>query len=251
MQFIIFILIKRDTVKIAKNIQYYYNNTNQADNKSIDDMDDEDIKRYILGFISNSKIKENYELKGRILDGYFSYVIYDYFQLYLNNIDEQHLNFIFKNIKSMCQKNYPCNNISDAKTIEEKKAEIIKDIKYVQEFQSPVFFDKNFDYIEDDGNNFTKFLKNSDIKDLKLYTIMTYIIKLEELCEDENDIMCKDLYSNFDYQLFTMSKNEMIRYILKESEINKDKINEEMLPILIQYYMLDLGSDNIYDLTLY
>ena len=243
--------LKRDTVKIAKNIQYYYNNTNQADNKSIDDMDDEDIKRYILGFVSNSKIKENYELKGRILDGYFSYVIYDYFQLYLNNIDEQHLNFIFKNIKSMCQKNYPCNNISDAKTIEEKKAEIIKDIKYVQEFQSPVFFDKNFDYIESDGNNFTKFLINSDIKDLKLYTIMTYIIKLEELCEDENDIMCKDLYSNFDYQLFTMSKNEMIRYILKESEINKDKINEEMLPILVQYYMLDLGSDNIYDLTLY
>ena len=41
--------------------------------------------------------------------------------------------------------------------------------------------------------------------------------------------MCKDLYSNFDYQLFTMSKNEMIRYILKESEINKEKINEEML----------------------
>ena len=28
-------------------------------------------------------------------------------------------------------------------------------------------------------------------------------------------------------------------------------INEEMLPILIKYYMLDMGSDNLYDLTLF
>jgi hypothetical protein len=28
-------------------------------------------------------------------------------------------------------------------------------------------------------------------------------------------------------------------------------INENMLPILVDYYKIDLGSDNIYDLTLY
>ena len=54
-----------------------------------------------------------------------------------------------------------------------------------------------------------------------------------------------------------MSRNEMIKYILNESEIlntnekNENKTIEEMLPILTKYYMLDLGSENIYDLILY
>ena len=48
-----------------------------------------------------------------------------------------------------------------------------------------------------------------------------------------------------------MSRNEMIRYILKIKEKNIGVISNDSLPILVEYYMLDIGSDNIYDLSLY
>ncbi len=79
---------------------------------------------------------------------------------------------------------------------------------------------------------------------------MCYIIKLEQ-CENSYETYCQGIFDEIPHQLFYLSKNEMIRYILKESEYNKDMINENMLPILIDYYKIDLGSDNIYDLTLY
>ena len=103
------------------------------------------------------------------------------------------------------------------------------------------------DYIENiQEGSFAEFLANSSNKDLRLYSIICFILKLEK-CETEKDIECQKIYSNMHYQLFYMSKNEMIRYILKE---NKNLTNEE-LPILVDYYKLDLGSDNINDLTLY
>ena len=151
----------------------------------------------------------------------------------------------------MCSQNYPCNKTSQAVSVEEKRNEIIQDIKNVQEFQNPEFFDKHFDYFENiQKGSFAEFLINSSNKDLKLYTILTYIIQLED-CENKDEKKCKDLKSDYLYKIFMMSRNEMIRYVLKEHEINKEKINENMLPLLIKYYMLDLGSDNIYDLTLY
>ena len=48
-----------------------------------------------------------------------------------------------------------------------------------------------------------------------------------------------------------MTRNEMIRYILKIREINNKKITNDALPILTKFYKLDIGSENIYDLTLY
>ena len=80
---------------------------------------------------------------------------------------------------------------------------------------------------------------------------MTVIIKLEKCETKKEDTSCKEFISNFNYHIFCMSRNEMIRYILKESQSNTDMINEKMLPILVNYYMLDLASDDIYQLTLY
>ena len=243
--------LKRGKLKLSKNIQYYLNNTNQYDNKNLDEMNEEELQKYILAFINSHQYRDKYELKSQILDGYFPFIIYDYFQSYLYSIDDEHLKFIFNNIKHMCSQNYPCNDTSDAKNIEEKRKEAITDLINVQEFQNPVFFDKNFDYIENiEKGSFKEFLVNSTNKDLRYYTIMCYIIKLEQ-CENSYETYCQGIFDEIPHQLFYMSKNEMIRYILKESEYNKDMINENMLPILIDYYKIDLGSDNIYDLTLY
>ena len=243
---------KRDMLKLAKNVQYYLNNTGQTNNQNLDKMDHEGLKNFILTYTESPQISNKFELKSRILDGYFDFIIYDYFRKYLDSLDENRVNFIFNNVKSKCEKNYPCNKTSDARTIEEKKNEIINDIKNVQEFQNPEFFDNNFDYIENiEKGSFNEFLVNSTIKDLKLFTIVTVIIKLEKCETKKEDSSCKEFISNFDYHIFRMSRNEMIRYILKESQNNTDMINEKMLPILVNYYMLDLASDNIYQLTLY
>ena len=237
---------KRDKLKLAKNIQYYLNNTSRYDEEIIDDFTEEKLQDYIIKFVNSKYINEN-ELKSQILDGYFPFIIYDYYQNYLNSMDDDHLDFIFKNIKNLCSQNYPCNSTSIAKNREEKTNEIIHDLKNVQEFQKPEFFDKHLDYIENiQEGSFAEFLANSSNKDLRLYSIICFILKLEK-CETENDVECQKIYSNMPYQLFYMSKNEMIRYILKE---NKNLTNEE-LPILVDYYKLDLGSDNINDLTLY
>ena len=244
-------ILKRGKLKLSKNIQYYLNNTNQYDNENLDGMNDEELQKYILAFINNHQYRDKYELKSQILDGYFPFIIYDYFQSYLNSIDDSHLDFIFRNIKHMCSQNYPCNDTSNAKNIEEKRKEIITDLINIQEFQNPEFFDKHFDYIDNiEKGSFKEFLVNSTNKDLRYYTIMTYIIKLEQ-CEKKYENYCQNIFEEVPYQLFYMSKKEMIRYILKENENNKDMINENILPILIDYYKLDLGSDNIYDLTLY
>ena len=242
---------KRDKLKIARNIQYYLNNTKNEDNKNLDNMSDEELKKYILDFLNNPIFNEKDDLKSRIIDGDFYPIIYDYYESYLSNITESHLNFIFNNIKNLCAQNYPCSEISNAKTFEEKKNEIINDIKNVEEFQNPSFFDKNFDFIENnEKDSFCEFLLNSTNKNLFLYTIIANIIKFET-CENSDDFKCQYLPKDIYYQIIYKSRNEMIRYILKIKEINKNMINENMLPILIKYYMLDIGSDDIYDLTLF
>ena len=151
----------------------------------------------------------------------------------------------------MCLNNYPCSQFSVAKSSDEKLEEIINDIKNVEEFQNPTFFDDNFDFIENqEKDNFCDFLMNSTNKNLFFYTIIANIIKLEE-CEYTDDIKCQNLPDDIYYEIHYMSRNQMIRYILKVKEINLNMINEEMLPILIKYYMLDIGSDDLYDLTLF
>ena len=51
-----------------------------------------------------------------------------------------------------------------------------------------------------------------------------------------------------------MSRISMIRYILdvaKLKDIFREKLSKNNLQRLVNKYMVDIGSDNIYDLTLY
>ena len=242
---------KRDLVKLAKNIQYYLNKTNNYDKKNIDAMNEEELKKYLLDFSEDQLFTDDYDLKSRILDGDFYPIIYDYYEHYLNTIDEEHLNFIYKNIKLKCSENYPCQNFSDSTNINDKKQEIINNIKNVQEFQEPTFFDKYFDYISGKNDDeLYQMLVNCTNKELKFYAIIANIIKIETMEKNENikvDNLPEDIYFKIHY----MSRNSMIRYILQIKEINSEMINGDILPLLIKYYMLDIGSENIYDLTLY
>ena len=239
---------ERDINKIAKNIQYYYNCTTVYDGKKIDQMNETEIMIYISDF--SEELIENYQLQSRILDGDFYPIIYDYYESYLNSIEEEHFNFIYNNIKIKCKDNYPCLNFSDSSNLYEKKKDIINNIKNVQEFQDPKFFDKYFDYISGkDEDEFYQFLFNLTNKDLILYTIIANIIKIEK-CEINETINIGNLPEDIYFKIHFMSRNEMIRYILKIKEIS-NMISKESLPALVKYYMLDIGSDNIYDLSLY
>ena len=242
---------KRDMVQICKNIQYYLNQTNNYDNKDIEQMKEIELMTYISDFTVNHLFFEDYDLQSRILDGDFYPIIYDYYENYLNNIDEEHFLFIYDKIKEKCSEKYPCQNISNSTDLSDRKKEIINDIKNIEEFQNPNFFDKYFDYIsERDGDELYEYLVNTTNKDLKLFTITANIIKIEALEKNETinkDSIPDDIYFKINY----MSRNEMIRYILSIREIKQEMITSNMLPILIKYYKLDIGSDNIYDLTLY
>ena len=238
-------------VQICKNIQYYLNQTNNYDNKDIEQMKEIELMTYISDFTVNHLFFEDYDLQSRILDGDFYPIIYDYYENYLNNIDEEHFLFIYDKIKEKCSEKYPCQNISNSTDLSDRKKEIINDIKNIEEFQNPNFFDKYFDYIsERDGDELYEYLVNTTNKDLKLFTITANIIKIEALEKKETinkDSIPDDIYFKINY----MSRNEMIRYILSIREIKQEMITSNMLPILIKYYKLDIGSDNIYDLTLY
>ena len=193
---------KRDMVQISKNIQYYLNKTDNYDQKEIDKMNEDELKKYILDFTENQLFKEDYDLKSRIIDGDFYPIIYDYYENYLNTIDKEHFQFIYSKIKEKCSENYPCQNISNSTDINDRKKEIINDIKNVEEFQNPNFFDKYFDYIpgkEDDV--LYEHLINATNKDLKLYTITANIIKMETLEEDES----------IKFPLFLYLKNKITR----------------------------------------
>ena len=243
--------VRRDIVKIAKNVQYYLNYTKGYDKKIINEINEEELKKYIIDFYDDSSLYDKNDLKSRIFDGDFYPIIYDYYENYLNNLDDEHFNFIFYNIKKKCEENYPCHNISNSTTLDEKKKEIVNDIKNVEEFQNPKFFDTFFDFIpENHQDPIYEFLTNSTFKDLKLYTILANIIKIETYEKNKNikfDNLPQDIYFKINF----MSKNEMIKNIIKIKEINDKMISSDMLLILIKHYMLDIGSDNIYDLALY
>ena len=243
-------IYKRDKVTIAKNIQYFYNQTVSSDERNIDKMDEEELKDYILKFTIDYNGKN--DLITHVFDGNFYLLFFDFYQNYLNNIDKEHINFIFNNLKMICSEiNYHCINESNATTIEDKKREIIEDINNTKEFKDPNFFDKYLDYIDGmDEDELYKALINLSTKDLKLYTLMSNIIKIETY-EKNNTINYDDVPDDIYFNIQFMSRNAMIRYILKVRNINKDQISKDILPILIKQNMLDIGSDNIYDLTLY
>ena len=177
----------------------------------------------------------------------------------MDNLNE----IIINNIYNILKQENKIKNDTDINLISigEKKDIIINISNKYQELQDPVRFDKQYNYINFSSeypNNSTsynlyEFLENSSTKNLFYYTLITNIKKIEQKNITKNNNSSKnpeDIYLKIRY----MSRVAMIRYILDMTEVYEDlsgMINEDDLPKLVKYYMLDIGSDNIYDLTLY
>ena len=246
----------RNITQLAKNVNYYYiHSEGFEEEKKIDinGMTKNELKNYIGNFMDKTDTFQNKDILGRVLDGDFYQLFYDNNENYLNNINKPIIiDNICKRLQTIC-KTKKCEI-----KCEDKIKEIINIIENYEEFQTPQFFDNSVDIIDLESEGYNEivkdiynFLKNVDNKNLFYYCLIANIIKIEyENKNGEINGAPLDIYLKIHY----MSRNEMIRYILDIISLNEDfrkKLSEENLPILVKKYGIDIGSDNIYDLTIY
>ena len=229
--------------RIAENINYYYKQKNINDSPK----NYPNIKAYFDHFIQRAEISSDDVLASRIIDGDFYQIFYDY-ELYLR--DEKEI--VIDNIYNNLSKEYNETVVPEDKknNVKEKINAIKYFINKYEELQDPSFFDLHYNKIDIDSegysnvNDLYQFLNKTDNKNLFYYCLIANIIIINKP-KNNGDIYLKIHY---------MSRVQMIRYILtvanSDSEY-KEKLNPENLPKLVKKYMLDIGSDNIYDLTLY
>lgn len=237
--------------EIVRNIDYYYEKKYPNEIKS----KDYEIKDYILSFLKNPEIADNEILKSRVIDGDFYPIFYDY-SLFLKDEKDEVIN----NIYNMLLSDNKTENISlNDNDIEKKIKAISQAINDYKELQEPSEFDKNYNYINLTLEGYTdlniielyNFLNKSSIREVFYYCLMANILVIENKKEiNENKETIRDIYLKIHY----MPKISMIRYILDVAKLKGDftkKLSKDSLPILVKKYMLDIGSDNIYDLTIY
>ena len=227
--------------KIVNNIKYYYNKTNQEvryDNEPI---------IYINNFL-NRIINET--IQSRVIDGDFYPIIYDY-SLYLNDEKEIVINNIFNKLLMEKKITIDKNNYSKS----DKISAICEAINKYEELQNSTYFDQRYNCIDNkseeylDYSELFEFLQKSDNKNLFYYCLVANILKYEYNYENDSENIT-DIFLKIHY----MSRISMIRYILdvaKFKGIFREKLSKNNLQRLVNKYMVDIGSDNIYDLTLY
>ena len=232
---------------IAENIDYYYGQKNINDNHK----NYKNNETYFEHFLQRAEIISDGILASRIIDGDFYQIFYDY-ELYLR--DEKEI--VIDNIYNKLSKKYNESVIPDDKKNDTKeKINAIKNfINKYEELQDPNFFDLNYNKIDIDSEGYSNvevlynFLIKTDNKNIFYYCLIANIILIK--FRNKNSPNIRDIYSKIHY----MSRVSMIRYILtvanSDSEC-KGKLTPENFPKLVKKYMLDLGSDSIYDLTLY
>ena len=237
----------RDLKQIVKNIDFYYKSTGYVDiQHKVDDSDQSDIQT-IKNFIFNKPFSPI--TKFRVLDGDFYPLFYN-FSLYL--IDES--DAVINNIYSGLRKDeYVKGYVKDRTLLINYICEAINKYKELQNITS---FDSKYNYIDivsekyEDVEDIYNYLNKTDNRQLFYYCLIANIIKIEYE-KDVSSIKEKpDIYLKIHY----MSRNYMIRYILNIASFNseiKDKLSEENMRKLTKKYMLDLGSDNVYDLTMF
>jgi len=237
----------RDLKQIVKNIDFYYQSTGYVDiQHKVDDSDQSDIQT-IKNFIFNKPFSPI--TKFRVLDGDFYPLFYN-FSLYL--IDES--DAVINNIYSGLRKDeYVKGYVKDRTLLINYICEAINKYKELQNITS---FDSKYNYIDilsekyEDVEDIYNYLNKTDNRQLFYYCLIANIIKIEYE-KDVSSIKEKpDIYLKIHY----MSRNYMIRYILNIASFNseiKDKLSEENMRKLTKKYMLDLGSDNVYDLTMF
>ena len=230
--------------EIVNNINYYYEKSNQTENIKYKDYDS---KNYIMSFLTQNQIENNEILKSRVIDGDFYSLFYDY-TLFLK--DEEDL--VINNIYALLEQDNKTENIDiDKMSIDDKRNAIAKAIYNFKELQDPSYFDQHYNYIDtisegySDLNiqNLYNFLNTTNNREIFYYCLLANIL----LIENGNNNR-KDIYLIIHY----MSRISMIRYILDVAKLNdnlKELLSPNNLPKLVKKYMLDIGSDNIYDLT--
>ena len=240
----------RDLKKIKENIKYYYEMTNSdiIDNYMINEGDSEES--YNIQYIQNFVKKQMSDIKkNRVIHGDFYYLFYD-FSLFLKDESE----IVIKNIYE---------GLFDDGFIHEYNVNlniktICETINKYDELQNITFFDSKYNYINIKSEQYENvqeiynYLKEVDNRQLFYYCILANLIKIDydkkHVNNTENQI--PDIYLKIHY----MSRNSMIRYILNIAKFDielKNKLSETNLRKLTKKYMLDLGSDNVYDLTMY
>ena len=243
-------LVKNRINEIANNIEYYYKKTKPDKTRN------NDYNAYLREFLLDPDIINDDTLKCRILDGDFYPIFYDY-SLFLKDEKDVVIDNIFN--KLSLKYNYALKD--NEKNDTQKKREAINIIinKY-EELQDPSFFDLNYNTIDlnseilDNSNvkNLYEFLIRSDNRKIFYYCLIANIMKMnyQNKYKVDKNIKIKDIYLKIHF----MSRISMIRYILEVASYNvelRENLDIEKLPKLIKKYMLDIGSDNIYDLTLY
>jgi hypothetical protein len=230
--------------KIAANINYYYKQKNINDSPK----NYPNNKSYFDHFIQRAEISSDDVLASRIIEGDFYQIFYDY-ELYLR--DEKEI--VIDNIYNNLSKKYNESVVPEDKknNVKEKINAIKYFINKYEELQDPSFFDLHYNKIDIDSegysnvNNLYQFLNKTDNKNLFYYCLIANIIIINSKSKN-----IRDIYKNIHY----MSRVSMIRYILTVANSDteyKKKLSPDNLPKLVKKYMLDIGSDNIYDLTLY
>ena len=94
-----------------------------------------------------------------------------------------------------------------------------------------------------------EFLEKRNNREIFYYCLIANIILLENK-KDVNNGNIKNIYLKIHF----MSRISMMRYILDVAKLKKEfkeTLSPNKLPNLVKKYMLDIGSDNIYDLAVF
>ena len=236
--------------EMINNINHYYKIRKIEKTKSANDLE------FINQFYYRDDIISDDTTKLRILYGDFYPVVYD-FCISINNLND----IIIDNICNILEKEGKIENTTDLLSTEEKKEIIINASSKFEELQNPTFFDAHYNYINfsseypNTSDKLFVHLSKTNIKNIFYYCLTANILKIsrKNMYNDNNDGNLKipgDIYLNIRY----MSRVSMIRYILdvaKYFEKLGTDITPEYLQKFVKYYMLDIGNDNINNLTLY
>ncbi len=240
----------RNYTKMFMNIRYYYEKTIYIgeDKPEIPKLSDSD--QFNKLFIKSFLIKPfESEVKYRVLYGDFYTLFYDCKLYYA---DESVI--VISNIyKSLYNNNY--TNVKATK--KDKQIDLICEaIKKFDELKDVSYFDSKYAYINIDSEKYNvvkkiyNFLKDCDNKQLFYYCLIANILKIEY--EKKYEFLKE--FENIYLKIHYMTRNAMIRYILDIARSTDDlyeQFLEANLRKLTKKYMLDIGSDNIYDLTMF
>ena len=237
----------RDLKQIKKNIDYYYLNTGFVDlGQKMDDSDQSDILE-IKNFIFTKPFTPITKL--RVIDGDFYPLFYN-FSLYLIDESDAVINNIYNGLYTdeyvkvyVKNRTLLINHICEA-------------INKYKELQNITFFDSKYNNINiesekyEDVEDIYNYLKKLDNRQLFYYCLIANLLKIDYEKEEGPLKEIPDIYLKIHY----MSRNAMIRYILNIAKrINelKNELSEENMRRLTKQYILDLGSANVYDLTMF